>query len=399
MPKLRLSPILLVMNIALVVYGLTALLSIVTAYDSTLSEATTAAVVVSVIIYFIVVNRLRPLETTPLFAKALAVIGLIFSLFFISQFSYQNYIETPDIINRVGGYLPLLFAKILPNLEVFIHQNSAATFIELLLPIVVALLWVSTDTKRRAFWIFALLVLIYTFVLTYSRGAYLGLAVALLLGAAVIGAKRLSGRQATMLIVGVVVAVVLFVVGLVILGPRVPFVASLIGVTSSRLEIYRNSLGLAGDYLFTGIGLGDTFALVYSRYSLMIFVPLFTYTHNLFLAVLLGQGIFGLAAFLIVLITFYLFVTRVLWVVRITEIEPLFYGALIGVTATLVHGLTDARQYVESPFNLPLLFAGMALTAACGIHALRAEAFEDRMTNREAVGIRSRGLQPSLSWR
>ena len=158
-------------------------------------------------------------------------------------------------------------------------------------------------------------------------------------------------------------------------------VASLAGVTSSRFEIYRNSLMLAGDYLFTGIGVGDTFAMVYSRYSLMIFVPLFTYTHNLFLAILLGQGIFGLVAFIIVMLTFYLFVVRVLWVVRITEIEPLFYGALIGVTATFVHGLTDARQYVESPFNLPLLFAGMALTVACGINALRAEAFEDRTTN------------------
>ncbi|MEP6986600.1 MAG: tetratricopeptide repeat protein, partial [Chloroflexota bacterium] len=40
-----------------------------------------------------------------------------------------------------------------------------------------------------------------------------------------------------------------------------------------------------------------------------------------------------------------------------------------------------ARQYVESPFNLPLLFMGMALTVACGISALRAEAFEDRTTN------------------
>ncbi len=381
MPKLRLSPILLVMNIALVVYGLTALLSIVTAYDPTLSLATMIAVIVSIIGYFIIVNRLRRLETAPFFSKGLVIIGLLFSLFFISQFSYQHYIETPDIINRVGGFLPRLIAKFLPNFDVFIHQNSAATFLELLLPIVLSLIWVSTERKRRAFWVFSLLVLTYAFVLTYSRGAYLGSAVAFLLGAAVIAAKRLSGRQAATLIISIVGIIILFVVGIVTLGPRVPFVASLAGVTSSRLEIYRNSLVLAGDYLFTGIGVGDTFAMIYSRYSLMILVPLFTYTHNLFLAVLLGQGIFGLAAFVIVIFTFYLFVVRVLWVVRLTQIEPLFYGALIGVTATLVHGLTDARQYVESPFNLPLLFAGMALTVACGITALRVEAFEDPTTN------------------
>jgi tetratricopeptide (TPR) repeat protein len=37
---------------------------------------------------------------------------------------------------------------------------------------------------------------------------------------------------------------------------------------------------------------------------------------------------------------------------------------------------------VESPFNLPLLFMGMALTVGCGINAIRAEAFEDSTINR-----------------
>ncbi|MEP6989255.1 MAG: hypothetical protein ABI970_26885, partial [Chloroflexota bacterium] len=134
MPKLRLSPILLVMNIALVVYGLTALMSVITAYDSSLSEATIAAVVISIILYFIVVHQLRRLDSTPVFAMVAGGLGLAFSLFFISQFGHQNYIETPAIIDRVGG-----LTTFLPNLDVFIHQNSAATFIELLLPIVLAL--------------------------------------------------------------------------------------------------------------------------------------------------------------------------------------------------------------------------------------------------------------------
>lgn len=377
MPKLRLSPILLVMNIALVVYGLTALLSFFTAYESSRSEAVVAAVVVSVIIYFALVYKLLHDETTLIFGKVVGGLGLLFALFFISQFAHQNYIETPALINRIGG-----ITTVLPYLNIFIHQNSASTIINLLLPIVVALLITTKRPNSRILWVVTLIALLYAYLLTYSRGAYLGLAVALLLGLAVVGIKRLSGRQAISLIGVIVAVVVVIIVGLVLIGPRVPFVASLMGVTASRLEIYRNSLGLAGDYLFTGIGLGDTFAMVYSRYSLMIFVPLFTYTHNLFLAVLLGQGIFGLVAFIIVLIAFYSFVARVLVVVQINEIEPLFYGGLIGVTATLVHGLTDARQYVESPFNLPLLFMGMALTVACGLNALRLEAFENRDTNR-----------------
>src|SRR5690349_23195406 len=110
MPKLRRSPILFVMNIALVVYGLTALLSIVAAYDTTLSEANVVAVLVSVVLYFVLVRQLRRLNTTPLFAKILVGLGLVFSLFFISQFAFENYPETPAIIVRFGGYLPRLLA-------------------------------------------------------------------------------------------------------------------------------------------------------------------------------------------------------------------------------------------------------------------------------------------------
>ena len=377
MPKLRRSPILLVMNIALVVYGLTALFSIFTAYDTTLSEATIAAIALSIVIYFAVVSQLRGIDSTPLFAKLAGLVGLVFGLFFISQFGHQQYNETPDIINQIGN-----LTTFLPSFGVFIHQNSAATLIELLLPIVVALLFMSTKQNRRILWGGTLVVLIYAFVLTFSRGAFLGLGIAFLIGLGAIGTKRLSGRQAVALIAGIVVVIAALVVGLVVLGPRLPFISSLAGITSSRLEIYRNSLGLAGDYIFTGIGLGGTFAMVYSRYALMIFVPQFTYTHNLFLAVLLGQGIIGLVAFLMVIITFYMFVVRVLTVVQIAKIDPIFYGALIGVTATFIHGLTDARQYVESPFNLPLLFVGIGLTVASGISALRAEAYENRETNR-----------------
>lgn len=390
MPKLRLSPILLVMNIALVVYGLTALLCVWTAYDFSLSASTITAVIVSVIAYFALANQLRRLDIQPFFAAIAGIVGLIFSLFFISQFKHQNYIETPRIIETMGN-----ITSFLPNLNVFIHQNSAATFIELLLPIVFSLLLMTTKRNQRLFWLFTLLVLLYAFLLTYSRGAYLGLILATLIGLAAVGAKQLSGRQATLLVIGILVIIALFIGGLVVLGPRVPFIASLIGVTASRLEIYRNSLALAGDYIFTGIGLGDPFAMVYSRYSLMIFVPQITYTHNLFLAVLLGQGIIGLIAFLTVIITFYLFVLRVMREVRITQIDPLFYGAWIGVTATFIHGLTDARQYVESPFNLPLLFTGIALTIGCGINALRAEAFEDTTINRRRNWRRLRTMAVS----
>jgi hypothetical protein len=49
---------------------------------------------------------------------------------------------------------------------------------------------------------------------------------------------------------------------------------------ASRLDLYRHSLSLVQDFPFTGIGLGDQFAMVLSRHALLIQVPFLTYPHN-----------------------------------------------------------------------------------------------------------------------
>jgi Tfp pilus assembly protein PilF len=82
----------------------------------------------------------------------------------------------------------------------------------------------------------------------------------------------------------------------------------------------------------------------------------------------LGQGILGLVAITGIAVVFYLHVVRVL--VR-AEAGTLFCGAAAGVTATFIHGLADARQYVEGRWVMPALFAGIGLTLACGSRALR----------------------------
>ena len=169
------------------------------------------------------------------------------------------------------------------------------------------------------------------------------------------------------------VTVVVTIVGvgvLLVLMPRFPAISSVLGTAENRLTLYRNSLYLAGDYLFTGIGLGETFGLVYSRYALLIFVPFLTYSHNLPLAVWLGQGILGLISFIGMIICLYVFSTRVILQGNAHKvIDLLFYGALMGATVTLLHGITDARQYTESPWIMPSLFLAFGLTVATGSNA------------------------------
>ena len=157
------------------------------------------------------------------------------------------------------------------------------------------------------------------------------------------------------------------------LGRR--FVASTL---AERGNIWLDSVQLALDYPFTGLGLSG-FENVYSAYLLLIHVPFLYYAHNLFLDVWLGQGLLGLAAFVGWIITA---------VVRgmtgdggrsgadaATEGSPVLrppssvsawrFAALASLGVIVLHGLTDDPWYGYAgaglPVALPLLFVPLGL--------------------------------------
>jgi len=116
-----------------------------------------------------------------------------------------------------------------------------------------------------------------------------------------------------------------------------------------RMEVYRGSISLLQDAPFTGIGLGGQFAMVYSRFVLLIQVPFLTYSHHLFLETWLETGMPGIGAFLWM-------IAAVVWTVFPAlkgRKDWLLEGAFMGWFAFLIHGLTDARPYVDAWCWLP----------------------------------------------
>jgi hypothetical protein len=210
----------------------------------------------------------------------------------------------------------------------------------------------------------------YGLLISQSRGAWIGLAVALTLGVLL----RLPNWAERLIVAGLVLVGGLL--GLYIISRLLPpgqgmlAVSSALQTANSRFVLYRNSLHLLGDYPFTGIGLGDTFAMVYSHYQLLIRVPFLSYSHNLFLSVGLGQGLLGLAGLAWLLVGFYHFVGRVERAGLDAQSLPLFRAAWLGTTVTLVHGLTDAPQFSAARWTMPMLLALLALTAMIGRPAL-----------------------------
>lgn len=362
MSQYRFSSIIFALNGCMLLFAVSAGLGYVVSYDPSLSRKALIGILISVIAYFILAYTARPPQRAVWIAGLAVLGGTAFALFFILQYGDQGYAEVPSFFQRFADILARL-----PYFGVYIHQNSAATILEMMIPLSAFLLFSAPSRLERGLWLGCGLVMLLAMFLTSSRGAWVGLVLAGIIAVAVQAVREVPPRRAIIHIVIVLVVIVVAVIGIIRFGDRLPFLNSALQTLGSRSDVIRNSLFLIGDYPFTGIGLGDTFAMVYSRFGLMIFVPFLTYSFNLPLAVWLGQGLLGLVAFIGIVVLFYRYTLEALYK---TDADPVFHGAWIGVTATLLHGLVDARQYVESPLTMPALMGGIGLVIACASNSL-----------------------------
>lgn len=371
----------------MLLFALSAVLGVLPAYDPGLSMGALAAILLGVALYFAVAYLAHSAQSIRLIAVAGLITTAVLGLYFITQYDYQNYPETGSIIARLGQLTTLL-----PDLNGFSpFPNAVATFLEVAVPLGTALALSSRRTASRIALVMGTLIVTYAIFLTVSRGSWLALAATSGIAAALVILARLPRRLA-MIAVGVgIVAVAVAAIAIILLGPeRLPFLASTFSRATDRGRLYHNSLYLMGDYVFTGAGLGETFSMVYSRYGLLIQVPFLTYAHNLVLSIWRNQGLLGLVAFGGLVASFYLFVRRTY---RHAQPSLVFHGAWLGVTATLLHGLTDATRYAGgNHWVMPMMFVWMGLTVASGRLALREATSDSPIRSRSisrpiAIGV------------
>jgi len=329
-------------------------------YNRALSWPMLTAIALSIICYYVIIN----ISTSEHRVWVLALCGvlgsLVVAIYFVTQCGHLEYPQKLGSISRLSRALGRVFPRFTPFHP---HRNSVAAFLEGWLPLAVAM-----TVGARRWWMrvaagVCAAVLALAILLSVSRGAWLALALCLPLWWAT--------RSRRNVIVATVcgVALILGLAGYLTLVPgasleRVPVInQTLVPLFTrpDRVEVYRGSWYLVQDFPFTGIGLGGTFAMVYSRYVLLIQVPFLTYSHNLFLQVWLNHGLPGILAFLWLIAAFCVFVWRVER--RGGVLFPLFQGAWLGVAAILLHGLSDARQYADGWTFLPF-FALLGLAIA-----------------------------------
>jgi putative inorganic carbon (HCO3(-)) transporter len=329
------------------------------AYDRSLSWPLLTALLGSLALYLALTWPRFDAAVLRRLAWVLLLIQGTLALYFITQFNHLGYPVKMSFVSRLGR----LTGGAFPAWGAFYPgPNALATFIEGGLPLAAGL-WLSARGRweRLAAGLgFALLG--YGLLLTASRGSWVAVAACAGLTLIVWAGRRLSSGWRLAGLATLIGLALAAGVGVVLIGPEgVPGLTSALTRGSDRLELYKNSLHLIGDYPLLGIGLGDTFAMVYSKYILLIPYAYLTYSHNLPLAIWLNQGLLGLVSFGWMLMAFY---RLVVVGVRRGQGTPLLWGGVLGVTAMLVHGLTDAPQYADSRWVMPVFYALLGLSVA-----------------------------------
>lgn len=327
-------------------------------YQPALSWPLLLTILGSMNLFFAIVNANLPPQWL---VSGVVIIATGLAIYFALQYSYFGYTNQIQMIHQFGETI----GSILPNLAYFVpYINAVTVFLSGPLLLCVVLVWRARQEQYAA-WELSLVLMGYAILLTQSRGGWLSL---LIVGTLWLVLSVTTGWQFILISLATAGGLVGLLWGLWLLAPTWLMTAFEAGL--DRWLLFQNSLNLWGDYPFTGIGLGDTFAFVYSEYQLLIPYAFLTNTHNLFLAVALGQGIIGLLALIWLLLAFYWFVFRVERIGLSKRALMLFRGAWLGVTANLIHGMVEGTQFSDSRWTMPMLFVLFGLTITIGRPAI-----------------------------
>lgn len=219
----------------------------------------------------------------------------------------------------------------------FSNPNILGEYLIMMIPLALSLLWYRKKLIYKGIFAAMLGLLGICMILTFSRGAWLGLIVALV-GFSVVRDKRLF----TLFIIG------LFIMPFV-LPPsvinRFTSIGNLSDTSSSyRMSILLGSLRMAQDYWITGIGLGSqAFKAIYPKYSLAAAYA--HHSHNIYIQVILEMGVAGALVFMLIVGVFIRATLAHQSKAKDAFLSTVMLAACAGIIGYLVQGLVENIWY------------------------------------------------------
>jgi len=205
-------------------------------------------------------------------------------------------------------------------------------------------------------------------VLTQSRGAFLGLGVAVIL----MGVLRWPVLRWVVLLSCVALLVMVWQGGAQQLQQLADVLSSTGTITSlaGRQEVWSRTIYMVQDFPYTGIGLGTFDRVQPLLYPFFLTTEEVHHAHNLFLQVAVDLGLPGLIAYLALLIGSVYAAWQAWQETRLLPetgfLSALALGLLGSQAAWVVHGLLDAGVWASKLAFVPWFIMGLAITTKAG---------------------------------
>jgi putative inorganic carbon (HCO3(-)) transporter len=343
-------------------------------------------ILLGVAVFYAVANHVRGVRQAWVGGLATALSGGIVSILALvgTDWHLEWLSVKAPVPTAIYRYLPRLISGVPGAAEPGFHPNEVGAALCLFAPLAAGLLLLGFDPpapgtpKSRQLLLqgalsLALLVMVATAVLTGSRSAWLGLAIAL--SAVLIFRSR---RIALALSLPVIVLAGWYVSSL---RPELgPGMLSALGRDLAwREEIWASALAMVRDRPWTGVGLNAFPVVANASYPLRSFTPQevleLTHAHNVFLQVAVDLGIPGLVAYVAMLVGFvgaaYLVCRRC----QSRRVRAIAVGLACSMLGYHVYGLMDCMTLGAKPGLL--IWAMWGLMAALANLALPGAEFAD----------------------
>ena len=299
-----------------------------------------------ILFYFVVINVIRSKKQWMALVKV-----FVFSAFIVALYGiFQNFFGVESTESWIDEDM---FEDIqLRVYSFFNNPNVLGEFLVLTIPVSVALLWNRVKDTHRVSFAIILMCMVACMIFTWSRGAWLGMLIAIALFL-VIADKRwmLVGILGLLLI-----PIALYMTGNISILERFISIGNTQDTsTAYRVSIWQASVNMIGDFWLGGIGIGsDAYTTIYPFYALPG-AKFALHSHNLYLQFLVETSIVGIISLFAVLLGFLktVFATSIVRKIKKSNMAKIIVALGTGFIGFMFQGLTD---YVWYNYKILMIF-------------------------------------------
>ena len=315
-------------SVALVVFGISNTVGI---YESLLKVL---LYLLFICIYFTIANSMSSQNWLDSIDALVLCGGMLVSAIAILQYAlgYATNVEWIDVS---------MFSDILTRATAtFGNPNVLGQYLILLIPM--ALSYVATRRKKMGrLGFIAAVMMILALVFTFSRGAWLGVMIAVAIFVVIYNKRVLKALP----LFAVAIPLIVFLIPDVIVERFASIGNVADGSTAYRLNIWEGVLEMIKAHWITGVGFGESaFEHTYQMYAIGNTVTA-QHAHSLYLQILSTLGVVGFAAFIGIVISLIRLVLDGFFGMYKCKSGTILLGYGAGIVAFLICGMTDLVWY------------------------------------------------------